>query len=264
MNKKISIITVVKNGMPFLKSAIKSFNLQDYDNKELIIVFAPSNDGTEEYLNQLKFENIKIIKDKNSKTKFGSLNLGINLSSGDILGLLHSDDVFFNETILSIISNNFNNIDFLYGNILFSNKNDLSKIIRIWRSRKFEKTLLELGWMPPHTSIFVSKKYIKEKQCYYDEKYPISGDYDFILKALHDPNIRTTYLDKYISIMRSGGDSTKPSNLIRKLKEDLLISKKYSKFSTLSIFFKIIQKVFQFKILKKNIKSSYVKDLNNI
>ena len=73
MNKKISIITVVKNGMPFLRSAIRSFELQTYINKELIIVFAPSKDGTEEYLNSLKNPNIIVTKDVNSKTKFGSI-----------------------------------------------------------------------------------------------------------------------------------------------------------------------------------------------
>ena len=78
MNKKISIITVVKNGMPFLKSAVKSFNLQKYDNKELIIVYSPSKDGTEEYLESLNYPNIIIKKDLHSKTKFGSINLGIS------------------------------------------------------------------------------------------------------------------------------------------------------------------------------------------
>tara|TARA_Y100000996_G_scaffold244723_1_gene192454 strand:- start:4016 stop:4810 length:795 start_codon:yes stop_codon:yes gene_type:complete len=264
MNKKISIITVVKNGMPFLKSAIKSFNLQNYDNKELIIVFAPSKDGTEEYLNNLKSKNIKIFQDKKSTTKFGSLNLGIQFSSGDILGILHSDDIFFDENILSLISNNFKGIDLLYGNILFSNKNDLSKINRVWKSTKFKKFLLELGWMPPHTSVFVRKQYMIENNYYYDEKYPISGDYDFILKTLHNSNIKTLYLNEFISIMRSGGDSTNIKNLFHKFKEDLFISNKYLKLGILSIFFKISQKIFQLKIYNKKIENKYIKDLNNL
>ena len=133
----LTIITVVKNGMPFLKSAIMSFNLQSYKNKELIIVYASSNDGTEEYLQNLNSSNIFIKKDLNSKTKFGSINLGINISSGDIIGLLHSDDVFYNENTLDDISYNFNNdIDLLYGDVLFSKNNNLSKITRIWKSNK--------------------------------------------------------------------------------------------------------------------------------
>ena len=120
---KISIVTVVKNGMPFLKTSIKSFKMQTYSNKELIIVFAPSDDGTEEYLDQIKDSNIIIRKDVVSKTKFGSINLGIELSSGKYFGLLHADDVFYDENILKDISNAFhNNINCVYGNVLFTNK----------------------------------------------------------------------------------------------------------------------------------------------
>ena len=80
--------------MPFLKTSIKSFRMQTYINKELIIVFAPSQDGTEEYLNTINDKNIIVKKDIISKTKFGSINLGIGLSSGKYFGLLHADDVF--------------------------------------------------------------------------------------------------------------------------------------------------------------------------
>ena len=75
-NKKISIITVVKNGMPYIKSAIKSFELQDYQNKELIIIYSKSDDGTEEFLNKF-YPNISHF-DQNSLNKFGSINLGLN------------------------------------------------------------------------------------------------------------------------------------------------------------------------------------------
>ena len=265
MKKKISIITVVKNGMPFLKSAIMSFNLQSYKNKELIIVYASSNDGTEEYLHNLNSSNIFIKKDLNSITKFGSINLGINIASGDMIGLLHSDDVFYNENILDDISYNFNNdIDLLYGDVLFSKNNNLSKITRIWKSNKFKKSSLKFGWMPPHTSIFIRKNFINDTQCFYDENYPISGDYDFILKILCKPNIKTFYLRKYISIMRSGGDSTKLSNSIKKYKEDLNIARKYFKFNYFCIFFKIIQKISQFKIFIKKVSNNYINDLNQI
>ena len=93
---KISIITVVKNGMPFLKTAIKSFELQNYNKKELIIVYSSSNDGTEEFLLRLK-NRYKIIK-KNTRSIYAALNSGIKNSTGDVIGILHSDDVFFKVT----------------------------------------------------------------------------------------------------------------------------------------------------------------------
>ena len=159
MKKKISIITVVKNGMPFLRSSIKSFELQNYNNKELIIIYAKSNDGTEEYLKSLNHSNIFIKEDLNSKTKFGSINIGLKISSGEIVGLLHSDDVFYSENTLSEIVYKFDNdADLIYGNVLFSKVNDLSSINRIWKSKIFIKKNLRFGWMPPHTSIFLVKK----------------------------------------------------------------------------------------------------------
>lgn len=264
MKKKISIITVVKNGMPFLKTNIKSFNSQIYENKELIIVYASSKDGTEEYLQNLKHPNIIIKDDFESKTKFGSINLGIRLAKGEIIGLLHADDIFYNEYVLDKISTSFvEEIDFLYGDVLFSKNDDLSKIIRVWKSNKFNKSLLKFGWMPPHTSIFLSKNFIDSSKISYNENYPISGDYDFILNALNKKEIKTKYLNKYISIMRVGGDSTKIKNIKKKIFEDLSISKKYFKFNYFCIICKILQKIFQFKIFNKKLNNKYINNLNN-
>ena len=265
MKKKISIITVVKNGMPFLRSSIKSFELQNYNNKELIIIYAKSNDGTEEYLKSLNHSNIFIKEDLNSKTKFGSINIGLKISSGEIVGLLHSDDVFYSENTLSEIVYKFDNdADLIYGNVLFSKVNDLSSINRIWKSKIFIKKNLRFGWMPPHTSIFLVKKKLIDNNIFYNEDYPISGDYDFILKILSEYNFKVEFIDNFITIMRSGGDSTKISNLIKKFKEDIEISKKYFKSYLICIFFKIFQKIFQLKFINTKIKNDYINTLNNL
>ena len=261
-DKKISIITVVKNGMPFLKSAVKSFKLQDYTNKELIIVYAQSKDETESYLNSLNDENIKIKKDENSKTKFGSINIGIKLSSGEIFGLLHSDDVFYNKNTLTEISKNFEDkINCLYGNVLFSKVNNISKINRIWISGKFKKENLKFGWMPPHTSIFLRKNFIINNKEIYNEDYPISGDYYFVLKILNNPELNIKYLNLFITIMRAGGDSTNIKNLIQKFVEDVKISRLFFKHYLICISLKIFQKIFQIKIFTKQMYSSYIDEL---
>ena len=259
---KISIITVVKNGMPFLKTSIKSFRMQSYINKELIIVYAPSEDGTEDYLSKINDENIIIKKDLNSKTKFGSINLGIELSRGKFFGLLHSDDVFFDENTLKNISNAFNeNINCVYGNVLFTNKNNLTSVKRIWKSKKFKKNRLKYGWMPPHTSLFLEKNFCLTEDKIYNELYPISGDYYFILKILNDKKVNVNFINKYITIMRDGGDSTKLTNILQKLKEDIKIAKLFYNNYFMCIFLKIIQKIFQLKIVNKKISSVYLSDL---
>lgn len=261
---KISIITVVKNGLPYLKSAIKSVeNQSEFKNNEIehIIVCSPSKDGTEDYLKTNK--KIKLIIDTNSKNKFGSINIGIKNCSGDIVGLLHADDIFYSSDTINKILNNFDeNTDIVYGNVLFSNKDDLSLIKRKWVSSKFKPKKIFLGWMPPHTSIFVRKNILLKNL--YQTKYPISGDYFFILKLFDNTNLKIKYVNEFITIMRTGGDSTKLTNFFKKFKEDFKILKKFQKFPFITIFFKIFSKIHQFKIFHHKINNSYIEKLNKI
>ena len=261
--KQISIITVVKNGLPYLKTAIQSIKEQQCAkelNIEHIVVCSPSNDGTEEYLS--KIDKIKLILDRNSKNKFESLNVGIENCSGDIIGILHADDVFYaNDTLIKVLSNFNEDIDVVYGNILFSKKNDLTKINRVWKSSSFKSSRLLLGWMPPHTSIFVRKNILKNNL--YETKYPISGDYYFILKLFNNNNYRFKHLNDFITIMRTGGDSTKIVNFFRKLREDVNIIKKfYNILFIITLLLKILSKINQIKFIKFNLNNEYIKKIN--
>ena len=127
---KISIIMCVKNSMPYLMAAIKSFQKQRYKNKELIVVYSGSNDNSLYYLQSLHDKNIKLYT--HNRTIYKSLNFGIKKSKGDIIGILHSDDVFFDELVLEKISLAYKktNTDIVYGNILYSNKNKYGKNTR--------------------------------------------------------------------------------------------------------------------------------------
>ena len=244
---KISIITVVKNGMPFLKESINSFNSQKYKNKELIIVYSDSNDGTTEYIKKNKKKNFTIIRDKKSKNKFGPLNLGIKKSKGQIIGILHSDDFYPSRHILTDVVQTFKKYqsDVVYGNLLFCNKNNKKQIVRKWISSAFNKKKLKYGWMPPHTTIYVVSKIIKKN--FYSLKYPISGDYKFILD-LFNKKLNFVFLNKYLCTMRVGGDSTKIKNIIKKLKEDLSIAKLYYRNYITCIILKILRKINQYLI----------------
>ena len=258
---KISVITVVKNGMPYLKTAIESVNKQkNINNSEHIVVYSSSEDTTEEFLKAQS--NIQVIFDNSSKNKFGSINKGIIQATGDIIGLLHSDDIFYNEYTLSEINNSFQQgYDVVYGNILFCKKNNIREISREWVSSNFDIKKLKYGWMPPHTSIFINSKVLKENL--YDEEYPISGDYLFILKLLNLPNLKIKYLNKNITIMRDGGDSTKINNIYKKFKEDINIAKRFFKFPLIVIFLKVILKLKQLKFSKNLISNNYIDNLNN-
>jgi exopolysaccharide biosynthesis WecB/TagA/CpsF family protein len=248
----ISIITVVKNGMPYIADALRSFESQNFLNKELIVVYSKSTDRTLEFLNHNKHRIDKLIIDDTGKNKFDSINLGIKHSSGQILGLLHADDFFYNHDILSIVNNCFQkkSIDLLYGDCLFVDRFNILKVLRYWKSESFTLNKILKGWMPPHTTLFVKKKIYES----YDVNFKYSSDFDFII-SIFKKNYRFFYLNKIIVIMRSGGDSTK--FLMKKIFEDYQIFKKHK----LNLFFfliKYLSKIKQFISKKKNFKKNLI------
>jgi glycosyltransferase involved in cell wall biosynthesis len=242
---KISIITVVKNGMPYLDDCLKSFQLQNYPNKEQIVICSKSEDFTIDYLKNYKKKNVKIFFDNKSTNKFEALNIGINNCSGDIIGILHADDIFYSKDTLNYISKNFPKNDIVYGNILISSKKNILLVKRYWKSSSFNLNKFYYGWMPPHTSIFFKKKLIPN----YDIKYKISGDYDFIIKSFLKKNILIKYCNKNLIIMRTGGDSSKIKYFIKKFKEDIIIYKKYfiNSWGFTNIILKILSKIYQYR-----------------
>ena len=245
---KISIITVVKNGMPYLKDSIKSFDTQSLDNKEHIIVCSPSTDDTENYLQNYQ-DTKKIIKDDISQNKFGSINIGVQKAQGEFIGLLHADDILPSSDTLAEIYDFIKDTksDLIYGNIKFCKKKNINKMIRYWKSNPFDKEQLKYGWMPPHTSVYGKSDIIKKIR--YSEKFPISGDYKFILELFNNNNLKKTYLNKTLCIMRSGGDSTRISQLFKKLTEDLKIAKLYFKNYNICIILKILRKIKQIYLI---------------
>ena len=255
---KISIITVVKNGMPFLRDAIKSFELQKYQNKELIIVYSKSNDGTENYIKSLAKRNYKIIKD-NSNNRYKAINKGIKKSSGDVIGLLHADDIFFNNQTLFDVCAHIDKYDIVYGGVYFAERNNLTKIKRIWKPKNLNKISILFGSVPPHISTFMKKK-VFNKIGYYSEKYMISGDYDFLLRSIYSNKFKIKSTNKFHNIMRLGGDSTNISKIFLKLKEDYLIIKKHN-LNIFTLAFKILSKITQINKNKK-LDNNYIKKFN--
>ena len=156
---KISVIMCVKNSMPYILASIKSFNNQTYKDKELIIVYSKSTDQTFRFLKNLKNKNIKILKFNGNI--YQSLNHGIKFAKGQLIGILHSDDIFFESQTLDKIISLYNikrNVDLIYGDVLYSERDNLLNIKRIWRQNKL-KNIYDL---PPHTGKFISKKILKK------------------------------------------------------------------------------------------------------
>jgi glycosyltransferase len=253
-NLKISIVTVVKNGMPYLSDCLKSFELQDYANKEHIIIYSNSNDGTEEFLLSQKSK-IKILrKDNKFNNKWDCLNLAAKLATGDVIGILHADDIFYNKYTLSYVAKNFSDeYKFIYGNILFCDQNNILKIKREWISKKIDINKLKYGWMAPHPSFFIRKKILLKNK--YVNNYNISGDYHFMLNLFHK-KYKYKFINHFLCIMRLGGGSTKIKNFLEKISEDIKIAKSFFTSYYICVFLKIFRKIFQIKLLTKELKNN--------
>ena len=118
------------------------------------------------------------------------------------------------------------------------------------------------GSTPPHTSIFIKKNLINDIGNY-DETFDISSDFDFILRLFNNEKLKPKKLDSYITVMRTGGDSTNFRKFLRKFNQDIQISSKYFKQPYLSVLSKIISKIRQFKIFKQQLKNNYIDRLNS-
>jgi len=242
---KITVITVVKNGMPYIEDSINSFYSQTYNNKELVVVCSSSIDGTTEYLNKNKNKIDQLIFDKKKLNKYESINLGIRKSTGKIIGVLHADDFFVNNNVLKKIASvhyKDKSIDLTYGNVLFCKRNNIKKISRYWKSNDYKKNLINKGWMPPHTTLFVNKKIYNKIE--YSNKYEISADYEFIFK-LFSKKINSKYIDLNVLVMRLGGISTSIKSLLEKTYEDIQVIKSFNKNYFKLIPYKILSKLSQ-------------------
>ena len=161
---KISIITATFNSGKFIESCIKSILKQNYKKFEIIIIDGLSTDSTIENIKTLlyKHNNIKIFSEKDLGI-YHALNKGIEKATGDIIGFVHSDDLLYNKNVLSNIIDVFknSNIDGVYGNLQYVEKQNTNKVIRYWKSKDFKPNLINKGWTPPHPTLYLKKKFMK-------------------------------------------------------------------------------------------------------
>lgn len=206
---KISIITVTYNSEKTLQETINSVLNQTYKNIEYIIVDGKSKDKTIEIIK--KYENLfqgklKWVSEKDNGI-YDAMNKGISLATGDIIGILNSDDIFYDNNVVSDIANYFTpDIDAIYGNLVFVNSQDTRKVERIWKGSEYKS--FTKGWHPAHPTFYV-KNDIYKKYGVFNIQFEISADFELMLRLIEKYKIKTKYYDRYMIRMRLGGASTK-------------------------------------------------------
>ena len=248
---KVSIITATNNSEKTIEDCIKSLIGQVYMNIEFIIIDNNSTDSTLKIIERYKLKNksIKLISESDNGL-YDALNKGVSYASGDIIGFLHSDDLYFDcYSIFDVVSFfRDNKFDGVYGNLQYVNKENTDKVVRLWKSRVYHSKLLKMGWMPAHPTLFL-KKHVYEKHGGFETSYKISADYDFMLRILKDKILEFGYLPIVITKMRVGGASNRSlKNIIQKTREDYKVVSSNSIGGWFSILLKNISKIKQFII----------------
>lgn len=225
---KFTIITICYNPGEQIKAAVTSVIAQRDADLEYIVIDGGSTDGTKEYLTSLNGRITKIISEPD-KGLYDALNKGIRLATSDIIGLLHADDLYESEIVLSLVARAFEttNADAVYGDLVYIDRVNPDKIIRYWKSGDYSLSRLKFGWMPPHPALFVRRSIYEKARLpsgeYFDTRFTCSADYDFMMRLLKGLKISLVYLPVVLVKMRLGGISNKSiGHLIKKSREDLI------------------------------------------
>jgi glycosyltransferase len=220
---KISVITVCYNSEAGILNAIQTVRNQTYCDVEHIIKDGKSKDRTVDLIREHSNENIKLISEKDSGI-YDAINVGLMCATGDVIGLMHSDDEYSDESVLSEIACLFEQgFDVVYGDLNYISNSSDRKVIRRWKSKPFRPGMERQGWMPPHPTVYVRKS-VLSRIGKYKTDYRIAADYDFILRLFSLSELKFGYIDRPLVSMRVGGASNRNlKNIIQKSKEDVQI-----------------------------------------
>lgn len=205
---KISIITATYNSASSITGCITSVNNQTYLDIEHIIIDGFSTDNTIEKVTNTPNKIVKIVSEPDHGI-YDAMNKGISMASGDIIGILNSDDFLASHDILELIAKAFEQekCDAIFGNLDFVASSSTDKVIRKWKSSPFEQGSFAKGWHLPHPTFYV-KREIYEKYGTFDISLNVSADFEIMLRFLELYKIKVYYLDRTIVKMRYGGEST--------------------------------------------------------
>ena len=141
---------------------------------------------------------------------YDALNKGLVRATGDVIGLMHSDDFFADEQVLVRVAAAFEDpdVDAAYGDLDYVARDDTSRIVRRWRAGEYQPARLARGWMPPHPTLYLRRSVI-ERWGGYNTRYQIAADYDAILRYFGQGKIRAAYIPHVLVKMRVGGESNR-------------------------------------------------------
>lgn len=245
---RVSIVTVTLNSNATIRDTINSVLNQTYPYIEYIIVDGGSADGTIELVNSFGTRVSKFISEPDLGI-YDAINKGINLATGDIVGILNSDDFFYNNDAVQKIVEGFkdNSVDAVFGDAQFVDRVNTSKIVRYYSSKHFNPKKFKFGYMPAHPS-FYAKRELFGKYGYYEIDYKIAADFELLIRFLLINKISCRYIEFPLISMRTGGVSNKSISSKLLLNKEIVRACKQNGIKTnyFLIYSKYLRKIFEF------------------
>lgn len=246
---KVSIITVTYNSAKYLDDCIRSVRAQLYNNIEHIIIDGKSTDGTLAIIKQYE-DGISNWVSETDRGMYDAINKGLAMATGEVIGILNSDDVLDNERVILNIAKVFaeHQTDAVYGDLEYVSQNDNRKVMRTWKGVAYNRNRFHVGWMPAHPTFYIRRQLI-EKYGGYETHYFTASDYEFMARYLFQHRISAVYIPKMIVRMRVGGVSNiNIKQRLRANRRDYLAMKKNRiPFAFLVSLLKPLLKLHQFR-----------------
>jgi glycosyltransferase involved in cell wall biosynthesis len=220
---KVSVITVAYNSVQTIEDTMMSVLNQTHGDLEYILVDGGSADGTVELIRKHEQKISKWVSESDGGIYF-AMNKGIEMASGDVVGILNSDDIYTDNRVIEEVISVFQttNADIVYANLDYVERDNLNSIVRRWRAGKYKEGRFLMGWMPPHPTFFIRLEYYRKWGGYRTELRS-SADYELMLRMIHKHHLNVAYLDRCIIKMRQGGQSNLSlKNRMKANKEDRL------------------------------------------
>ena len=245
---KVTIITVTCNSAKYLQECIDSVVMQTYPNIEHIVVDAESTDGSLDIIKRYDNHIAKWVSEKDNGM-YDAINKGMKMATGDITGILNSDDMLASKDVIESIVKCFEEykVDSVYGDLVYVDKLNTKKVIRYWKGFKYKRFRFNYGWMPAHPT-FYFKSNLLEELGGYETHYYTAADYEFMARYLYRYRISAKYLTKLVVKMRVGGQSNRniQSRLRANRRDYLAMKKNQLPFPMLSSILKPLIKLHQY------------------
>lgn len=214
-NLKISVVTPAFNSADTIRDTIESVLSQTYPDYEHIIIDGGSTDGTVEIIRSYEPRyggRLRWVSEPD-KGLYDAMNKGIAMATGDVVGVLNSDDFYSSPEIMTEVAKGIDGFDAVCGNLIFVSKKDKSKVCRVWKGSPYQP--FSSGWHPAHPTFYTHRNLFNGKPAF-NTAFKIASDFEMMLRLIEGRNLKVNYVDRCLVCMRLGGESTRSlSNIIK-------------------------------------------------